>query len=283
MIIKTTATLEGVNNVIELLRELPPNVAGKLVKPAMTEAGNSLRERTRWEAYRQLQQAEGRGYERKKPGRHLYTTAAARVKTYRQGNTTFVAVGFDYRAGGSHAHFVELGHRIVKGGTLEKEHKQYATARSAAVAALLSGQDRLPGITAAGKRWLGQHGLVQGDYKVDRLGRSRTGKKRTRIARGAWKYTGERSWLGMTPGQILEGGQGPGKIGRQMFGRTIRGGGRLTGGTTREFPMLRPAFESMKRPMLITIENELKKIEGEASRLCQHKAAVRQTFRGKVI
>lgn len=230
MIVKTTATIEGVDDVIATLRALPSNVAGKLVKPAMAEAGDILRQQTRWEAYRQLQGAERAGYKRKKPGPHLYTTAAARVKTYRKGETTFVAVGFDYRKGGSHAHLVELGHRIVKGGTLAKGTSP-------------------GGITAAGLRMLFAHGWDK------RKGR---GRKRRGFANA---FTGE----------IIGAGGKTKSVSTFRWGKRLRGGGRLIGGMTRPFPMLRPAFDKMKRSMLIAIELELRKIEAEATRLAKTK------------
>lgn len=226
---KVTMKLEGIDSLIALLRQLPTNVAGKLVKPAMQEAGNLLKAQVRMRAYQQLQAAEGRGYKRKKKGPHLYATAATRAKMYRKGETTFVAVGFDYKAGGSHAHLVEFGHRIVHGGTLNG------------------------GITAAGARLLRSHGFVKGDYAGPPVLHGR-GKGKPRKLRGAWKDT--------ATGKVREGSF----FGKFFGGTRIRGGGKV-GGMTKAYPILGPAFSQMQRPMMIAIENELKKIEGEAVRL----------------
>jgi len=244
---KLTANITGVDALLRTLNSLPLNVSGKLVKPAMAEAGRLLSQRARWNAYKVLQGSEKRGY-RRTEGQHLYETAGARTKTYRKGETFYVAVGYNYSKGGYHAHLVELGHRIVRGGTLERTGK-------------------LPGLTAAGKRWLKQHGLVQGNYKVPSAGRK--GKK-LKTLRGAWRYQGARAWnkYGLTPGKVYQFGVG-------AFGRRIRGGGKVVVNkngnavVTRKFPMLKPAFEEMKRPMLIAIENELRKIGPEAERLAK--------------
>lgn len=235
---RQTMKIEGLDALIETLRSLPPNVSAKLIKPAMQHAGDLLRSQLQWQAYKQLQEAEGRGYKRKKPGPHLWTTTATRAKTYRKGETTYVAVGFSYQAGGSHAHLIELGHRIVKGGTLAKGTSP-------------------GGITAAGKRLLANTGWQQGNWE--------TGRKILRGRRKGKPEIGKGNWRNIWTGTIskMAGALAP-------TGQRIRGGGHLTGGVTRKFPMLQPAFEAMKRPMMIGIENELKKIEGEAQRLAKN-------------
>jgi len=187
------------------------------------------------------------GYKRKDNNPHLYQTAATRAKIYRSGNTTFVAVGFDYTAGGSHAHLVEKGHAIVTGGTLSKRGPV------------------MPGITASGKRWLRSFGLEQGNWETDEVVLHGKRKGKPRIAKGGWKYTGAKAWkrLGMQPGGIYH-------IGMSLAGRRVRGGGRLLGGRTSPKPMLGPAFDLMARPMLITIENELRKVGAKAEELAQN-------------
>jgi hypothetical protein len=225
-----SVAIEGLDGLIATLRALPPNVAGKLIKPAMQQAGDLLKEKTRQNAYKVLMAAERLGYKRK-TGRHLYETAATRAKTYRSGNTTFVAVGFDYTAGGSHAHLVEKGHAIVKGGTLK-------------------------GITVAGKRFLHSQGWAQGDWvSGEVLHGKRKGQPRT--TKGAWKFRGGGITLSTA-------------FGTHLYGKRIAGGGRATGGRTSPKPMLGPAFDLMARPMLITIENELRKIGVEAERLAKN-------------
>lgn len=224
-----TMKLEGMDSLLATLQALPTRVSNRLVKPAMQEAGSSLKDQLRWNAWKQLQGALGRGY-KDKDSINLYRTTAARAKSYKKGETTFVAVGFDYAAGGKHAHLVELGHRIVTGGTQSKY------------------QDKMPGLTAAGRRWLSQLGW---NYEV--LG----GKGRK--TRRAWKNAA---------GAIAPTGQFSGEF---FQGKRIRGGGKSTGGMTRAFPMLAPAFDTMKRPMMLAIEHELKKIDAEAIRLAQEK------------
>jgi len=235
---KTTMQMDGLDGLMQLLRDLPPNVVGKLVKPAMTEAGKLLKGQLYNNALRQRRQAEARGY-RRKTGVHLSDTTAARAKMYKKNNVTFVAVGFDYKAGGFHAHLVELGHRIVHGGSLEKKF-----------------QHLLPNMTAAGQRHLTKMGWTKGDWESGVVLKGKR-KGKPRILKGSWKDA---------TGSVRAGGS----FGREEGGVRVRGGGTVAG-MTRKFPMLGPAFQTMARPMIITIENELKKIGPEAVRLAQNK------------
>jgi len=52
--------------------------------------------------------------------------------------------------------------------------------------------------------------------------------------------------------------------------RRIRGGGKVTGGRAKPYPMLAPAFNEMQRTMMQTIENEFRKIAAEATRLAKN-------------
>ena len=232
--------VEGIEPLMNVLRKLPTNVAGKLVKPAMREAGKLLQGQLRSNAIKQLAGATSRGYKRKS-GKHLSASTGTRAKMYRKGTSVFVAVGFAYKEGGYHGHLVELGHQNVKGGTL-------------------SVQGRKAGVTAAGNRWLAQHGLEKALMPKFVLRGKNKGKLRKDKGVAGYQYVGQKAWLGMAPGKFY-------KVGDRVFGRKIRGGGKASGGRTRAYPMLGPAFQTMARPMLITVENELKKIEAEAVRL----------------
>ncbi|MFA5234972.1 MAG: HK97 gp10 family phage protein [Sulfurimonas sp.] len=233
--------IEGLDALLKVLQQLPPNVSGKLVKPAMREAGDMLAGELHRNAYKQRVAAEGRGY-KDRDNIQLNKTAGTRAKVYRKGSGFYVAVGFDYSKGGSHGHLVEFGHRIVRGGTL-------------------AGEGRTPGITAAGIRFMRSKGFIKGTYESGKvLHGKRKGKPRmvSGFAKGGNVY--KSSDIGMT-----------------VMGRQVRGGGRvvmkagaglLSGGMrTKPCPMLGPAWETMKRPMMIAIENELRKIERTAVRL----------------
>lgn len=227
--------VEGLDSVLELFRDLPPNVIGKLVKPAMKEAGNLLKGELYRRAKQQLAGAEGRGYRRKKPGPHLSDTTKTRAKTYRKGGTLFVAIGFSrIDGGGYHAHLVEYGHRSVKGGTLSTDK----------------------GMNAAGERFLKSLGWTKGDHESGTVLRGRN-KGKPKILKGAWKL-----------GNEVKRGKAFGAL---YLGKRLRGGGKLTGTRTKAYPMLGPAWQRMARPMLITIENELRKIGPEAVRLAKNK------------
>lgn len=232
-----TVQIEGVDGIVALLRKLPSNVAGKLVKPAMQRAGQMLTDKLHWNALQQLQGARARGY-KDRDAFSLYKTAAARTKTYRSGNTTFVAVGFSYKAGGYHGHLVEFGHRIVRGGTLPHGGSE-------------------GDLTAAGKRWLTAQGWVKGNYTGSLVLHGRR-KGKPRIIRGGWRDA--------STGKTVSGSF----FGKKYLGRQIRGGGVATGGMTRKYPMLGPAFQVMQGPMLAAIEIELKKIGPEAERLAKN-------------
>jgi hypothetical protein len=134
-----------------------------------------------------------------------------------------------------------MGHRIVTGGTIGKS----------------------AGITAAGMRLLFSRGWDKGNWETAEKVLRGKRKGKPRIAKGAFRnaFTG----AVMRPGDTFEGKRirGGGKV---LF-RPERGAGALM---TRPFPMLRPAFEDMKRPMMLAIENELRKIEGEAERLAKN-------------
>lgn len=228
-----TTQLTGVSNVVAVLRQLPTNVAGKLVKPAMQRAGQMLTDKLHWNAFQQLQGARGRGY-KDRDEFSLYKTAGSRVKSYRKGNTTFVAIGFSYKAGGYHGHLVEMGHRIVRGGSLP--------------------HGRSPGdITAAGSRYLQKLGWKKGNWESGVVLHGRR-KGKPRINRGSWKGP---------LGDVIY----PPEF---MYGRRLRGGGVATGGMTRKYPMLGPAFQVMQGPMLAAIEQELRKILPEAVRLAKN-------------
>jgi hypothetical protein len=249
---KITVKIEGIDSLLKLLNALPPNVSGKLMKPAMKSAGELLTMRARWNAYKVLRDAERRGY-RRKQGRHLYETAGSRTKMYRKGETTYVAVGFNYSKGGYHAHLVELGHKIVRGGTLDR------------------GSGRLPGITASGNRWIKSFGLMKGRIPKTALHGTK-GRKRKDSKTVGYQYIGKRAWKVSADKTLIPGNwyETPGMT---LFGRAVRGGGHVVtnkqGGAlmTRKFKMLEPAFDQLRRPMMISIEIELKKIEAEAVRL----------------
>lgn len=105
--------------------------------------------------------------------------------------------------GGGHAHLLEHGHKIVRGGTLERP-------------------GRTPSLTAAGKRLLATYGLERAEGKAGR--------------KGAWRYTGKRPWpsRGLTPGATY-------RIGRTLFGSQVRGGGRAMGKVP-GYPFFAPAW-----------------------------------------
>jgi hypothetical protein len=210
--------MTGLASLMKTLAELPTKISNKLVKPAMQEAGNLLAGQARANAWRQLQGALARGY-KDRDAVSLYATAGTRVKTYKKGETTFVAVGFDYSKGGSHAHLVELGHNIVTGGTAQRTWIKRV------------------GLTAAGRR-----------LAISRIVYSRAGGEIPSARYVQKVLSAIPSFIGTT---------------------RVRGGGKLTGNRTRKFPMLRPAFDTMQRPMLIAIENELRKIEPVANELAR--------------
>lgn len=250
--------IEGLEPFLKVLADLPAATAFNILKPALEEAGRMLSSQTRMYAYRVFREAESKGYKSKHPS-HLHETAGIRAKMYRKGatasgsgrgGTVFVAAGFKWPEG-SHGHLVELGHRIVTGGTVGQPAVQG------------------PGISAAGKRWLNQQGWVKGKATMSGLG------KRTKKKWVTWRG----AWVNMNTGQILEGKD----VSNQTFKRQIRGGGKIAtdkGGANRRTtprPMLSKAWADMKVPILITLELALKKgIQEQAAKLAQA-AGVRQS------
>jgi hypothetical protein len=252
--------IEGLEPFLKVLADLPAATAFNILKPALEEAGRMLSSQTRMYAYRVFREAESKGYKSKHP-KHLHETAGVRVKMYRKGaqsgsgrgGTVFVAAGFKWPEG-SYGHLVELGHRIVTGGTVGQP-------------AVLGKWGQIikpaqgPGISAAGKRWLNQQGWVKGKATMPGRGRS---KKKWVTWRGAW--------VNMNTGQILEGKETT----NRAFGRPIRGGGKIAtdkGGANRMTtprPMLSKAWADMKTPIAITLELEIKKgVEEQAAKLAQ--------------
>ena len=136
----TVIKITGLEQLQENLKLLPQRVQNTVVRDALEAGGAVIAFAARMGAYRILRMAESWGYKRKK-GKHLYETIGTRAKMYRQGVTSFLAVGPLYKEGGYHGHLIEFGHRIVRGGTLSKP-------------------GIMPGITARGKRQLKTLGVV---------------------------------------------------------------------------------------------------------------------------
>ena len=91
-----------------LLKELGPRIERKVTRGAMSDAAKPLVKAAR------------RNAKARKVTGGLAKSAGKRVKTYTKDGVIYVAVGYLWKKGGYHAHLVEFGHRIARGGTLSR-------------------------------------------------------------------------------------------------------------------------------------------------------------------
>ena len=110
--------ITGNKALAKTLRELGPRIERKVtrgacsagVRPIVTAARQNARARKRTGG--------------------LAKSAGKRVKSYAKNGVVYVAVGYLWKKGGYHAHLVEFGHRIAKGGTLAAERANPRTGKT---------------------------------------------------------------------------------------------------------------------------------------------------------
>jgi len=102
-------TLEGVDKVNAVLRELGPRIERKVTRGAMSGAATPV-----------VKAARANARTHKRSG-GLAKSAGKRVKTYTKNGVVYVAVGYLWKKGGYHGHLVEFGHRMVVGGTIRRD------------------------------------------------------------------------------------------------------------------------------------------------------------------
>jgi len=222
--------MEGFNKTINCLKKQGGVITDKVIKKAMREGPK---------VFIAAAKANARKHKNKKrkEGKHLYQSIGMRLRVFSKNDFIFVAAGGLYQQGGYHAHLLELGHRIVRGGTLERSTKidkssylRQLKQRVFTRAGWLLGADertQLPGITAAGKRWL------------NKLGLKNVGRRGVNL----WQHeiTGKRF-----------------KVGERFAGERVRGGGKLTGQMVPGYPFMKPAWEATKHRVLSAIKEEIK-------------------------
>jgi len=260
---QSSVQIEGLEPLLKTLAALPAATALNILRPALETAGGMLAAATRMHAMKVLRDAESKGYQRK-TGRHLYESANTRVKMYRkgatasgsgQGGTVFVAAGFALKQGGYHGHLVEMGHRVVKGGSIETSPERDEFGK-------ITRRGHSAAITAAGRRWLESHGYQKGNYRIWSLGRR---GRRKITAKGAWLDTTNAVYVKDKRGKLrMVKGTGTviaaKDVTNKRFGAQLRGGGRVltdAAGSermTKPRPMLALAWAELKSPIVSMLE-----------------------------
>lgn len=128
----TQVKIEGIEELNKTLEQLGARMERKITRQALSKASTDFVRVARSNAKKILADAMKKGYRRKK-GEHLYKTLTKRVKTYAKNGVVFCAAGPAGSGRAPHKHLVEFGHRIVTGGTAERQGNLFRKSTLAAI------------------------------------------------------------------------------------------------------------------------------------------------------
>jgi hypothetical protein len=252
-LVATRITVEGADELHAALAGLEAKLVKAILRPAvaaaMRVAAKAIRAKLRANLARRRKAKDRTGELMKSIGSKVLTHHNMPMVTGKAGPMQTKGSGAkqEERDGGYYGWLVEFGHRIVHGGTVRRLDGGRA------------------GISAAGKAWLAEHGMVavRGRLLHPKRGRTETIKKIL------WEYQGVRAYPGIgAPGKRFDLRE------RNAFlGRQIRGGGRVSRSAVPGYPFVGPAAASVQGEMAAVLKGRLaQEIEKQTERL-RRKAA----------